>query len=45
MGMTDRQFNSHLRALVADIKRALEVSPYNEPLQELLKRLQADLED
>ena len=42
--MTDKQFSSHLRALIADIKRALEISPDNEVLKELLARLQADLE-
>ena len=45
MGMTDKQFSSHLRALIAEIKRALEISPDNKVLQELLTRLQADLED
>ena len=45
MGMTDKQFNSHLRGLISDVKRALDISPDNEVLKELLDRLQADLEN
>ena len=44
MGMTDKQFNSHLRALIDEIKNALKISPDNEVLLKMLERLQKDLE-
>jgi len=42
--MTDIQFKAYLRGLIADLARALKVSPDNNELQQMLARLQKDLE-
>jgi hypothetical protein len=42
--MTDAQWKSHLRALIADLKRALAVNPDNEALKEMIARFELDLE-
>jgi hypothetical protein len=44
MGMTDMQWKSHLRALLADLRRALQASPENEVLKEMIERFEKDLE-
>lgn len=47
MGMTDLQFKSHLRHLIADLRRAKECQTLEEVLKvidELEKLLQEDLE-
>jgi hypothetical protein len=44
MGMTDPQWKSYLRALIAELKRALKVTPDNDVLKEMIERLEQDLE-
>lgn len=44
MGMTDMQFKAYLRGLIADLERALKISPDNVELKQMLERLQKDLE-
>ena len=36
MGMTDKQFKAHLVVLIMELKRALESSPDNEKIKELI---------
>ena len=43
MGMTDRQFDSYQSMLVSVLKEALELSPDNEKLKELVKKIEAEL--
>ena len=45
MGMTNKQFQGFVRLTIDKIKRALEVSPDNEQLKELLEIYQSMLED
>ena len=45
MGMTNKQFQGFVRLAIAQIKRALEETPDNKELQELLDIFQAMLED
>jgi len=42
--MTDAQWKSYLRALIAELERALAESPENVLLQQMISRLKADLE-
>jgi ribosomal protein S6 len=44
MGMTDAQWKSHLRALIAELKRALVLNPNNDVLREMIARYELDLE-
>ena len=43
-GMTDAQWKSYLRGLIAELERALEDSPDNKTLQLMIARLKVDLE-
>ena len=45
MGMTDKQFQGFVRLTVDKIKKALQESPENKELQELLDIYQLMLED
>ncbi|MBR1391902.1 MAG: hypothetical protein IJ567_10800 [Lachnospiraceae bacterium] len=45
MGMTNRQFEGFIRALLSIAKQALKVNPDNESIQDLIEVLQATLED
>lgn len=45
MGMTNRQFQGFVRLTIAQMKEALELSPDNGKLKELLVIFQAMLED
>ena len=45
MGMTNRQFQGFVRLTIDKIKKALEKSPDNKELQELLDIFQSMLED
>jgi hypothetical protein len=44
MGMTDAQWKSYLRTLIAEMERALELSPDNKVLKNMIARLKLDLE-
>jgi hypothetical protein len=44
MGMTDLQWKSCLRGLIAELKRALAISPDNEILKEMIERFTLDLQ-
>jgi len=44
MGMTDAQWKSYLRALIREMERALEITPDNHVLQEMITELRKDLE-
>ena len=43
MGMTDRKFDSYQANLLDILKEALKISPDNEKLKELVKRLESEL--
>jgi len=43
MGMTDRQFDSYQARLLTILKKALEKSPDNEELSDLVKEIEAEL--
>jgi hypothetical protein len=43
MGMTDRQFDSYLSKLLKLLMQALEVTPENKLLKEVVEELEADL--
>ncbi|MCL1823013.1 MAG: hypothetical protein FWG44_02300 [Oscillospiraceae bacterium] len=43
MGMTDRQFDSYQANLLELLKQALEITPENEKLKALVKRIEAEL--
>ena len=45
MGMTSKQFQGFVRLTIDKIKRALEETPDNQELQELLEIYQSMLED
>lgn len=45
MGMTNRQFQGFIRALLSIAKQALKETPENESIKELVEVLQATLED
>ena len=45
MGMTNKQFQGFVRLTIDKIKRALEETPDNEQLKELLQIYQSMLED
>ena len=44
MGMTDKQFNAHLRSLKSRLEKAIKLQDW-ELVQELLDEIQANLED
>jgi hypothetical protein len=44
MGMTDLQWKSYLPSLIAELKRALAISPHNKVLQEMIARFELDLQ-
>ena len=44
MGMTDKQFNAHLRSLIAQLDMALQAKDWN-LVAKLREQLQKDLED
>jgi hypothetical protein len=43
MGMTDAQWKSYMRSLIAELKRILETCPDNKQLKEMIERLEQDL--
>lgn len=45
MGMTNRQFQGLIRALLAIAENALTINPDNDQLQKLVKILQEMIED
>lgn len=45
MGMTNKQFQGFVRLTLAALERALEKSPDNEELKELIAAFQSMLED
>ena len=45
MGMTNKQFQGFIRLAIVQIKRALEKTPDNDELKELLNIFQSMLED
>lgn len=45
MGMTNKQFQGFVRLTLAALERALEVSPDNQQLKDLIATYQAMLED
>lgn len=45
MGMTNKQFQGFVRLTLASLKQALEESPDNQQLKELIATFQAMLED
>ena len=44
MGMTDKQFNAHLRSLIARLDAAIKVNDL-QPIKELRDELQKNLEE
>ena len=43
MGMTDFQYQSHLRGLVEDLKEALEINPDNPKIKKMILRFEEEL--
>lgn len=43
MGMTDRQFDSYQSSLLRSLKEALNETPNNVRLQQLIKEIEAEL--
>ena len=43
MGMSDRQFEAYQAELLANLKRALEETPDNKTLKELVERIETQL--
>ena len=42
--MTDAQWRSYLRGMIAELERALEETPENVSLKKMIERLKKDLE-